>query len=91
MSAKLTKVDEQRFIDNITSITPKALKGGILTVTRHPTQDHILFGGADGVPKIYRMQRVKNVRSVMIQISFGIFRPSKEESFQLIGAATVNS
>ena len=59
MSAKLTKVDEQRFIDNITSITPKALKGGILTVTRHPTKDHILFGGADGVPKIYRMQRVK--------------------------------
>ena len=59
MSAKLTKVDEQRFIDNITSITPKALKGGILTVTRHPTQDHILFGGADGIPKIYRMQRVK--------------------------------
>jgi len=59
MSAKLTKIDEQRFIDNITSITPKALKGGILTVTRHPTKDHILFGGADGVPKIYRMQRVK--------------------------------
>ena len=59
MSAKLTKIDEQRFIDNITSITPKALKGGILTVTRHPTKDHILFGGADGIPKIYRMQRVK--------------------------------
>ena len=59
MSAKLTKIDEQRFIDNITSITPKALKGGILTVTRHPTKDHILFGGADGVPKIYRMQRIK--------------------------------
>ena len=59
MSAKLTKVDEQRFIDNITSITPKALKGGILSVTRHPTRDEILFGGADGIPKIYRMQRVK--------------------------------
>ena len=59
MSAKLTKVDEQRFIDNITSITPKALKGGILSVTRHPMRDEILFGGADGIPKIYRMQRVK--------------------------------
>jgi len=59
MSAKLTKVDEQRFIDNITSITPKALKGGILSVTRHPSRDEILFGGADGVPKIYRTQRVK--------------------------------
>ncbi len=60
MTAKLTKVDEQRFIDNITSITPKALKGGILAVTRHPKRDEILFGGADGVPKIYRMHRVKN-------------------------------
>ena len=59
MSAKLTKVDEQRFIDNITSITPKALKGGILSVSRHPMRDEILFGGADGIPKIYRMQRVK--------------------------------
>ena len=59
MSAKLTKVDEQRFIDNITSITPKALKGGILSVTRHPSRDEVLFGGADGIPKIYRMQRVK--------------------------------
>ena len=59
MTAKLTKIDEQRFIDNITSITPKALKGGILAITRHPTRDEILLGGADGVPKIYRMHRVK--------------------------------
>ncbi|MDG2123321.1 MAG: hypothetical protein P8J87_06480 [Verrucomicrobiales bacterium] len=59
MTAKLTKVDEQRFIDNITSITPKALRGGILSVARHPSRDEILFGGADGVPKIYRMHRVK--------------------------------
>jgi len=60
MTAKLTKVDEQRFIDNITSITPKALKGGIMSIVRHPTRDEVLFGGADGVPKIYRMHRVKN-------------------------------
>lgn len=59
MTAKLTKVDEQRFIDNITSITPGALKGGILAVTRHPQRDEILFGGADGIAKIYRTQRVK--------------------------------
>lgn len=59
MTAKLTKVDEQRFIDNITSITPGALKGGILSVTRHPGRDEVLFGGADGIAKIYRTQRVK--------------------------------
>ncbi|MDF1852187.1 MAG: DUF1549 domain-containing protein [Verrucomicrobiales bacterium] len=57
MSAKLTEVATERFIDNITSITPGALKGGINTVTRHPKQDHVLVGGSDGVPQIYRMIR----------------------------------
>lgn len=57
MSGKLTKVETERFIDNITSITPGALKGGVNTVERHPTQDHILVGGSDGVPQIYRMYR----------------------------------
>jgi len=57
MSAKLTEFTTQRFIDNITSITPGALKGGILTVARHPGRDEILFGGSDGIPKLYRIFR----------------------------------
>ncbi|MCB1230400.1 MAG: DUF1549 domain-containing protein [Verrucomicrobiae bacterium] len=57
MSTKLTKVETERFIDNITSITPGALRGGINAVARHPKQDHILVGGSDGVPQIYRMYR----------------------------------
>ncbi len=57
MSAKLTEVATERFIDNITSITPGALRGGIATVTLHPTADHILVGGSDGIPQIYRPQR----------------------------------
>lgn len=63
MSGKLTKVETERFIDNITSITPGALKGGINTVERHPKQDHILVGGSDGVPQIYRMYR-ETVRKI---------------------------
>jgi len=35
-SVKLTEVATQRFIDNITSITPGALKGGLLAVARNP-------------------------------------------------------
>lgn len=35
-SMKLTEVATQRFIDNITSITPGALKGGLLAVARNP-------------------------------------------------------
>jgi WD40 repeat protein len=57
MTAKLIEVATQRFVDNITSITPGALKGGIQAVERHPLRDEILFGGADGTPRIYRMHR----------------------------------
>jgi len=57
-TAKLTEVGTGRFIDNITSITPGALKGGISTVARHPGRDEILIGGADGIPRIYRMNRL---------------------------------
>lgn len=56
-TAKLSELETQRFIDNITSITPGALKGGLLAVDRHPERDEILVGGADGAPQIYRMHR----------------------------------
>jgi WD40 repeat protein len=57
MSAKLTEVATQRFIDNISSITPGALRGGLQSVTRHPQRDEFLVGGADGVPQAYRLVR----------------------------------
>ncbi len=57
MTAKLTEVGTQRFVDNITSITPGALKGGLASVARDPKRDEILIGGADGVPKLYRIFR----------------------------------
>lgn len=56
-TAKLTEFATERFVDNITSITPGALKGGILSVARHPQRNEVLVGGADGVPQIYRMVR----------------------------------
>jgi WD40 repeat protein/mono/diheme cytochrome c family protein len=57
MSTKLTEVATQRFIDNISSITPGALRGGLQTVARHPQRDEFLVGGADGVPQAYRIVR----------------------------------
>jgi WD40 repeat protein/mono/diheme cytochrome c family protein len=57
MTAKLTEVATQRFVDNITSITPGALKGGIGAVARHPSRDEIVVGGSDGEPKVYRVFR----------------------------------
>lgn len=63
MSTKLTEVATQRFVDNLTSITPGALKGGIGSVTLHPSQDHILIGSSDGTPQIYRTKR-ETVRKI---------------------------
>jgi WD40 repeat protein len=56
-SMKLIEVATQRFVDNITSITPGALKGGLAAVDRHPTKDELIVGGADGQPKLFRMYR----------------------------------
>lgn len=56
---KLVEVATQRFIDNITSITPGALKGGLAAIDRHPTKDELLCGGADGTPKVYKMIRTQ--------------------------------
>lgn len=74
---KLTEVATQRFIDNVTSITPGALKGGLQVGVVRPGADkkmvkaasiavasteeklfeEILIGGADGVPRLYKMHR----------------------------------
>jgi len=74
MSMKLTVVATQRFVDNITSITPGQLKGGLQTVVLRPQlkqtkvtnvegqqriYDEVLIGGSDGVPHLYKIHRVK--------------------------------
>ena len=59
-TVKLSEVATQQLVDNITSVSEGALKGGIHCVARHPVRDEIVFGGADGIPKIYRMFGVVN-------------------------------
>jgi DNA-binding beta-propeller fold protein YncE/mono/diheme cytochrome c family protein len=72
-SMRLTEVATQRFIDNVTSITPGALKDGLLTVARRPLKERkmvksppdptphlyneMLAAGADGTPRLYKMHR----------------------------------
>jgi hypothetical protein len=50
MSVKLTEVATMRFVDNVTSITPGALKGGVQVLARHPQRNEVLIGGTDGAP-----------------------------------------
>jgi WD40 repeat protein/mono/diheme cytochrome c family protein len=76
MSMKLTEVATQRFVDNVTSITPGALKGGLICLDVRPmaekkkakvpddtpgapakNYDELLVGGADGIPRLYKMHR----------------------------------
>ena len=57
MTAKLTEVATERLIDNITSITPGALKGGITTLALRPDRDEVLVGGSDGSPQVFRLFR----------------------------------
>jgi WD40 repeat protein len=64
MTAKLTEVATQRFEDNITSITPGALKGGLMAVDVRPKTkpdmiDQIAVGGSDGAPALFRVHRDK--------------------------------
>jgi len=59
MSMKLIIVKSGQFVDNITSITPGALKGGLVDVQRHPSKEQVLTGGSDGEPKLYRIFRTK--------------------------------
>src|SRR5262249_58799993 len=46
MTVRLTEVATQQFIDNITSVTPGALKGGVQALARHPRLDHVVAGGS---------------------------------------------
>ncbi|HRI72611.1 MAG TPA: hypothetical protein PK156_50590, partial [Polyangium sp.] len=53
MSVKLTELAEQRFVDNVTSITPGALKGGVLALCarsrghwRHHCEQYALWHSA---------------------------------------------
>lgn len=56
-SMKLMIVASGQFVDNITSITPGALKGGLVDVQRHPAREEILAVGSDGEPRLYKIFR----------------------------------
>lgn len=61
-SMKLTIVANGQFVDNVTSITPGALKGGLVDVQRHPTREEVLTAGSDGEPRLYQIFRTQERR-----------------------------
>ena len=56
---KLSIVESGQFVDNVTSITPGALKGGLMAVQLRPGQEQVLTGGSDGIPKLYKIFRTR--------------------------------
>jgi WD40 repeat protein len=55
MTVKMTDVESQRFVGNVTTHTPGVLKGGQQAIDRHPKRAEILVGGADGAAKLFKM------------------------------------
>jgi len=56
---KLSIVESGQFVDNVTSITPGALKGGLMAIQLRPGQEQVLTGGSDGTPKLYKIFRTR--------------------------------
>jgi WD40 repeat protein len=61
MSMKLTEVATQRFIDNVTSITPGALKGGLMAVDRRPVEETHLVPYLGGVARLTKPRRYQKL------------------------------
>lgn len=55
MTVKMTDVETQRFVGNVTTHTPGVLKGGQQAIDRHPKRAEIMVGGADGAAKLFKM------------------------------------
>ncbi len=89
MTAKLTEVATGRFVDNITSITPGALKGGLISVDirpgiKNPKDDQIVVGGSDGTPQIFRIHRTKQRR---IGDNYNLIRAFEKMPGRIYGVA----
>ena len=54
-TVKMTDVATERFVGNVTTHTPGILKGGMIAIARHPKRNELLAGGADGGPKLFKM------------------------------------
>ena len=55
MTVKMTDVATQRFVGNLTTHTPGVLRGGMQAIDRHPKRNEVVVGGADGAPKLFKM------------------------------------
>ena len=55
MTVKMTDVATQRFVGNLTTHTPGILRGGMQAIDRHPKRNEVIVGGADGAPKLFKM------------------------------------
>jgi WD40 repeat protein len=58
-TVKLCESDTGSFIDNITTITPGLVGGGLRGLVRRPGKDEYLTAGEDGIPKLYQMLRTR--------------------------------
>jgi DNA-binding beta-propeller fold protein YncE/mono/diheme cytochrome c family protein len=65
-SVKLTEVTTNRFVDNVTSITPGALKGGLLTVALRPPEDPRVKQASNVAISIVPSKGLANVGAIVL-------------------------
>lgn len=68
-SVKLTEVPTNRFIDNVTSITPGALKGGLLALAIRPPKDPRPDQASRAALAAAPFHRVPNLASVVVAVT----------------------
>jgi WD40 repeat protein len=56
MTVKMTDIETQRFLGNITTHTPGVLRGGMLAVDLRPQKNEVVAGCADGRPKLFALK-----------------------------------
>jgi WD40 repeat protein len=56
MTVKMTDIETQRFLGNITTHTPGVLRGGMTSVDVRPAKDEVVAGCADGRPKLFALK-----------------------------------
>lgn len=81
---KLSISESGQLIDNITSITPGVLGGGLMTLARHPQRNHFLHGGDDGIPRIHKMLRTRARR---IGDDFNLIRAFEKQGGPILSVA----
>ena len=80
---KLVEVNTGSFVDDVNSSNKGY--GEINTIARHPTEDHVLSGGEDRIPRLYKIFR--EIRRDVGNTDFNLIQAYEAQSGSIEGVA----